>query len=292
MVTSFLQGIVMGMMMPSLASFVPEIVSQEDLMNAISLNNMGMNLFRIVAPAFTGFIIDAWDFDVAYYIMGGLYIIAAVFLLPIRNTRTIVERAESTIHEITKGLRYIKNERIIFLILMFTLCCTILGMPFNMLLPMFTEDILDVGASGQGIVMGVSGIGAIFVSFVLASMPNKRRGILMLFSGIILSISLIVFSFNTIWILALVMAVFIGLGQTGQMAIGMTLIQYYVDPVYRGRAMSVQMLGFGMSSLGAVFGGVMAETLGIQWSVGGLAIALAVVSTLILIFSSRLRTLD
>ena len=76
------------------------------------------------------------------------------------------------------------------------------------------------------------------------------------------------------------------------MAIGMTLIQYYVDPVYRGRAMSVQMLGFGMSSLGAVFGGVMAETLGIEWSIGGLAIVLGVVSTLIFLFSSRLRSLD
>ncbi|MGD9142528.1 MAG: MFS transporter [Dehalococcoidia bacterium] len=292
MVTSFLQGIVMGLMMPSRAAFVPEIVSQEDLMNAISLNNMGMNLFRIVAPAFTGFIIDAWDFAAVYYIMGALYILASIFLLPIRNTRTIVERVESTFHEIAEGLRYVRHERIIFLILMFTLSCTILGMPFNMLLPIFTEDILDVGASGQGLVMAVSGIGAIVVSFVLASMSNKKRGILMLLSGIILSISLVVFSFNTIWILSLVTAVFIGLGQTGQMAIGMTLIQYYVDPVYRGRAMSVQMLGFGMSSLGAVFGGVMAETLGAEWSIGGLAMVLGVVSTLILIFSPRLRTLD
>jgi MFS family permease len=292
MVTSFLQGIVMGLMMPSRAAFVPEIVSQEDLMNAISLNNMGMNLFRIVAPAFTGFIIDAWDFAAVYYIMGGLYILASIFLLPIRNTRTIVERVESTFHEIAEGLRYVRRERIILLILMFTLSCTILGMPFNMLLPIFTEDILDVGASGQGIVMAVSGIGAIVVSFVLATMSNKKRGRLMLLSGIILSVALVVFSFNTIWVIALVAAVFIGLGQTGQMAIGMTLIQYYVDPVYRGRAMSVQMLGFGMSSLGAVFGGVMAETLGAEWSIGGLAMVLGVVSTLILFFSPRLRTLD
>ena len=28
---------------------------------------MGMNVFRIMAPAATGFIIDAWDFAAAYY---------------------------------------------------------------------------------------------------------------------------------------------------------------------------------------------------------------------------------
>jgi len=291
-VTSVLQGIVMGIMMPSRASFVPEIVSQENLMNAISLNNMGMNFFRIIAPASTGFIIDAWGFAATYYVMGVLYLFASVFLLFIRNKRIIVERAESTFHEIAEGLRYLKRERIIFLILLFTLGCTILGQPFNMLLPMFTEDILDVGASGMGVLMAVSGIGAIIVSFVLASMTNKKRGILMISSGIILSISLVIFSFNTVWIIALVMAAFIGLGQTGQLAISMTLIQYYVDPAYRGRAMSVQMLGFGMSSLGALFGGVMAETLGIEWAIGGLAMGLGLLSTVMLIFSPRLRTLD
>ncbi len=291
-VTSFLQGMVMGLMMPSRAAFVPEIVSQEDLMNAISLTNMGMNLFRIIAPASTGFIIDAWGFAAAYYIMGALYVLASVFLVFIHTTHTIVKQAQSTLTEILEGLRYIRRESIILLILSFTLSCTILGMPFNMLLPLFTEDILKVGASGQGLVMAVSGIGAIVVSFILASMPNKKRGVMMLVSGIILSAALVAFSFNTVWGLALALAVFIGLGQTGQMAVGMTLIQFYVDPVYRGRAMSVQMLGFGMSSLGVLFGGVMAETLGIEWSVGGMAIVLGMVSIGMLSFSSRLRKLE
>ena len=88
------------------------------------------------------------------------------------------------------------------------------------------------------------------------------------------------------------MAVFIGLGQTGQTAIGFTLVQYYVDPAYRGRVMSFQMMGFGLSSLGTVFGGILAETMGIQWSIGGLAMALAVITVAILFFSGTLRKLD
>jgi predicted MFS family arabinose efflux permease len=70
------------------------------------------------------------------------------------------------------------------------------------------------------------------------------------------------------------------------------LAQYYVNPDYRGRVMSFMMLGFGLSSLGVVFGGILAETMGIQWSIGGLAIALAIVSLAMLLFSSRLRRLD
>ena len=291
-VSSFVQGVVMGIMMPSRAAFVPELVSQEDLMNAISLTTVGMNLFRIIAPASTGFIIDAWGFAVIYYIMGALYIMASVFMYFVQSTRKIVKQAQSTVSEIVDGLRYIRGHNIILLILIFTLSCTILGMPFNMLLPMFTDDILDVGASGMGIILAVSGIGAIAVSITLASISNKKRGVLMIISGIILSVALIAFSFNTTMSWALVISPFIGLGQTGQMAVGMTLIQYYVDPAYRGRTMSIQMLGFGMSSLGVVFAGVMSESLGIEWSIGGLAILLGMIAIAMLTFSPRLRKLD
>jgi MFS family permease len=178
------------------------------------------------------------------------------------------------------------------LILLFTLGCTILGAPFNQLLPIFTEDILKVGASGLGILMSVSGVGSIVVSVVLASMPNKKRGIMMLFSGLIMSLALIAFSFTTQWYLSLFLVVFIGLGQTGQTAVGFTLIQYYVDPTYRGRVMSFMMLGFGLSSLGTFLGGILADVLGIEWSIGGLAIALGVLSTAMIAFSPRLRKLE
>ena len=295
MVSSLIQGIIMGLMMPSRASMVPEIVEPEDLMNAISLNNMGMNVFRIMAPAATGFIIDAWDFAAAYYIMTVLYMSSNIFLMRIhtkRPARPTVQQQRSTTTEVADGLRYIRSNSTIMLILVFTLACTILGMPFTMLLPMFTEDILDVGASGMGVILAVSGIGAIVVSVILASMTNKKRGIMMLFTGFILSLSLIAFSFNTSWFLALVLAVFIGLGQTGQTAFGFTLVQYYVDPAYRGRAMSFMMLGFGLAGLGAFFGGTLADSISIVWSIGGLAVALGVVCVWMLLFSSRLRNLD
>ena len=56
--------------------------------------------------------------------------------------------------------------------------------------------------------------------------------------------------------------------------------------------MSFQMLGFGLSSLGTVFGGVLADSLGIQWSVGALAMGLTVITVFILFFGKRLRALD
>ena len=294
LVSSALQGIVFGLIMPSRASIMPEIVSTGDLMNAISLSNLGMNFFRIAAPAATGFIIAAWRYPAVYYIMAGFYFFSSIATFRVPKIPPRNARSRSALREVTEGLRYLRKETVIMLVLGVTLVTTILGQPFNMLLPMFTTSshLLNVGEEGTGILLGVSGIGAIIVSLTLAAMQNKRRGTIMLFMGMLLSIALILFSFNTGWTAALVLVIFIGAGQTGQLAIGSTLVQYHVDPAYRGRVMSFQMLGFGLSSLGTVFGGVLADTLGIQWSVGALAMGLAVITACLLIFGKRLRQLD
>ena len=55
MVASAFQGTIMGLMMPSRQAMLPEIVGDEGLLNAISLNNLGSNALRIVGPAAAGF---------------------------------------------------------------------------------------------------------------------------------------------------------------------------------------------------------------------------------------------
>lgn len=291
-VAGIFEGIIMGIVLPSRVSYIAEIVRPDELMNAISLNNMGMNAFRILAPAAAGFIINAWDFAAVYYIMTGLLLFSVIFLFLMPSVPSVLRQGRSTMEEVIDGFRYIRADTVIMLILLFTLASTVLGMPFNMLLPMFTEDILKVGEVGLGILIAVSGVGAIVVSLVLASMPNKKRGMIMLFSGLFLGLMLLAFSFTTNWYLSLVLSFFIGTGQTGQIAIGTALVQYYVDPGYRGRVMSFILMGLGLVSLGTFIGGIMADSIGIEWSIGGLAIILVAVSVYMLGFSSQLKKLD
>ena len=57
-------------------------------------------------------------------------------------------------------------------------------------MPIFTEEILKVGATGLGILLSVSGIGAMAGSLILASLPNKKRGLMLLVSCLILGLAL------------------------------------------------------------------------------------------------------
>ena len=140
--------------------------------------------------------------------------------------------------------------------------------------------------------MSVSGIGAMIGYIFLASLPNKRRGIMLAISGLIMGSMLVSFSFSESWPLSLVLIGFVGLGDTGRMTLANTLVQYYVAHDYRGRVMSLLMMEFGIMSFGVFFAGIIAESIGVQWSVGGMAMALTFISVLALLFARRLRKLD
>jgi MFS family permease len=289
---SVLQGGIMGLMMPARQSIIAEIVSPDLLMNAVSLNMMGMNTFRILAPAATGFLMAGLGFAPVYYIMGGLYIFGAVCIGFLPRTAQKLASGGSAWRDIIDGFSYIRRERTMLHILIFTLIGMICGMPFMQLMPMITKDILHVGESGQGILMSVSGVGAIVGSLALASGFRHRRGFTMLVTGLLNAIALAIFGFSHVWWLSLVSVIFVGLGQTGYRATGNTLVQHYTEPEYRGRAMSFIMMGIGFSSLGTFFAGILAQGFGVQWAIGGLAVVFAVASVGYIMFSGRLRTLD
>lgn len=291
-VAGLFNGTIFGLMMPSRQAILREIVSEEELMNAVSLGMLEMSAMRLLAPAATGFLVDAFDFAAVYYVMTGLYLMSIVFIALLPLTSTIALGGRGALADIKAGLQYIRHETVIVLILLFTLVAVVFSMPYAQLLPIFTEDILKVGAKGMGMLMSVAGIGAILGSLFLASLPNKKRGVMLLVSSLLLGIALTAFSFSSSWVLSLGLIAVVGLGQTGRMALANTLLQYYSTDEYRGRVMSIMMMEFGLSSFGTFGAALLAEAIGVQWAVGGFAIVLVLLSILTLAFVPRLCKLD
>ena len=289
---SAIEGVFMGLMMPARQAVISEIVERELIMNAVSLNTMGMNALRILAPAATGFLIEGIGYEFVYYAATAMYVLAAfcMFLLP----RTTVKYTGSgnALKDIADGMQYLKREKSILLVIISTFFMMLCSIPFMQLMPMFTEDILHVGESGMGILMSVSGAGAIIGSVMLASLPGRKRGIIMLSAGAVMALALVAFSFSASWTLSIILVIFVGFGQASHRTAGNSLIQHYTEAEYRGRVMSFMMMEIGFSSLGVFFAGILADVIGIQWSVGGLAILLIVVTVILVTATKRLRTME
>ena len=291
-VMSAIQGSIMGIAMPARQAVLSEIVRGEDLMNAISLNFLGTNALQVAAPIIAGFMINSYSFDSVYYLMTVLYLVSVVMFAFMPRTGIKNTGRSNTLTEIKNGLKYVWHNQIVRLVLLISFLTIFLSSPYSLLMPFFADDILHVGASGMGILFSVSGVGAIVASIVLASLPNKNRGIMMLIASIFVGLTLVGFAASRSMVLSLVLIAIVGIGNTVTMTLCNTMVQYLSDDAHRGRVMSLFMMQFGLSSVGNFGSSFIGQEFGVQWAVGSFAIVLVLLTGLALVFLPQLRKLD
>ena len=253
---------------------------------------MGMNLLQIMAPAVAGFLVEAFEFEAVYYVMTVMYLASVFFFFILPNTQKVNRAPMRALQGIIQGMKYVMHNANMLLILLLSTVIVFLAMPYNNMMAIFVDDVLHVGAGGMGVLMSVSGVGALVGSVIMATLPNRKRGILFIFSGLLLGLSLTGFAFSSSWPLSIALMAVIGLAQTGRMTLSSTLIQSYVDNEYMGRVMALYMMQFGFSSLSTFLAGILAEGVGVQWAVGSLAVILTIITTATVIFVPRIRKLD
>ena len=293
MTAAALNGAFSGILMPARQAIVPEIVGEQNLTNAIALSNLAMNILRLIAPALAGFLIDAYDFQVVYYTMTALSVISIIFIAFLPLTSKAIKSGRNMLANIKEGLKYIRRNKNVLFILVFILVAILLSRPVRTLMPVFVDkDHLNVGATGMGILMAGAGAGAIVGSIILASLPSKKRGLLLLAGSLVTGIALISFSFSSSLYLSLAWMVIFGLGQTIRMTLGNTLVQYYVEKEYRGRVMSVYTMEFAFTSIGTFAAALIADVVGVQWVVGSFAMVLILITIMAMVYVPRIRKLD
>ncbi len=315
LVAAVFQGLVLALMMPARQALIYELVGADTLMNAIALNAAAMNFIRLTSPAIAGFFIAFWSVEGVYYMMTVLYVIGFIFALRLPRSGTDRLRESTTIEELADGLRYIRHNADVLAVLVLTLLATVLSMPYLFLLPMFARDIFMVDVSNfgrlaswpligslltalgessarQGLLISVSGLGALAGSLFVASMSSRKRGLLFLLSLLLTAVSLMAFSATGSYLLALIFFIAMGLGQAGRMALSNTLLLSNTDDIHQGRVMSVYMMNWGITMVGVFFVGILADRVGVQLAVGGTAGLLAVITLYYLLLTPRIRRLD
>ncbi len=192
------------------------------------------------------------------------------------------------------GLRYIKGNTTIPLLLVTSLTMVAFSMPYQMMLPGYVLDVLGKGPETVGLMMSIGSLGATLVIASLpprrrAAAPPRRRGALLLMGGVLTGGALVAFPLSTAWIPIVATVVVIGVGQSFRQSLGSVLVQTYVEDEFRGRVMSVQMMQMNMAMLGTFFFGILAATIGPQLTVGLMGGLMLVVVVGAGIFLPRLR---
>ena len=275
-------GSMMAFNMPSRTAIISDIVPEHRLMNAISLNNSGMNLTRIVGPAAAGVLIVFIGTAGVFYLVGAIYVLAFLLVAGMRAGSTVAARARKGIFEdIREGLSYTIRDQTLRGLIIMTFIPVLFGFSYFALLPAWAREALDVGSEDLGVLMMLMGVGALIGSLELASTTNfNKRGVLLLAASLGWGVSLAVFSQATSYALAVPLLMVMGLLSSLFMSLSMTLTQLHTSPEMRGRIMSINMMTFGLMPLSALPFGALAEQIGTPDALGLSGLLLAALTVL------------
>ncbi len=262
---------------PARQSFVPEIVSKADLMNAIALNSTVFNTARILGPALGGIVVAAIGTGAAFTLNGLSFLAVLAGLLMMRVTpRPLPARGESMWRSLAGGLGYIFGNRALLTIVLQSSMFGIFGMSYATLMPVMADQILGLSVGGYGLLLSATGVGAVIGALTVASLGDyKHKGRLITLADFAFPTALFLFAASRHVVLSVLALVVTGVFMVLRNSLANTLVQISVPDELRGRVMSVYIFMFlGMAPLGAIISGTLAQQFGAPFALEFGAVAL------------------
>jgi MFS family permease len=279
LVLALLMGIGNALDMPARQAIYTDLVDRPDLLNAIALNSSVFNGARIIGPAIGGFIVAQLGEAPAFAINSLTYIavIAGLLLMQIQPKET--DSGGGGLQNLKDGLIYLSNEkRVLGLVIMVALF-SVVGFSYLTLLPVFAQDVLDIGAKGFGLLLSAQGIGALVAALSLAFKgDNLPKGKMLVGSRVLLGFALLLLSFSRQTSVSVIALIFAGFGFISKLALTNTLIQLIVPDGLRGRVLSSYTWAMGgFFPIGSLLIGYLGDLLGATT-----AVLLSAISSLLL----------
>ena len=292
-VLAALLGVVNAFDIPTRQAFVADLVSRDDLVNAIALNSSVINGARLVGPALAGVLVATIGEGWCFFVNAVSYVAVIAGLLRMRvEKRKELNGGErrSPLGRVAEGFSFVGRTGPIRALIILLGLVSLMGMPYTVLMPVFADRILGVGAGGLGVLLGAAGVGALLAALLLLARRGVRgMGRWVAFSSVGFGAGLILFSQLHVFWLAVGVLVFVGFSMIMQISSSNTLVQAMVPDELRGRVMAVySMMFMGMAPVGALAAGWLAERVGADTTValGGVGCILSA-----LVFSLRLPAL-
>jgi MFS family permease len=277
-----IQAVAISFDSPARQALVPNLVPTRDLPNAFSLTSIGSQTGAIVGPALSGLVIAYWGQGYTYLInaISYLAVIAALILMgSVAQQITPGKRAVISLPAIREGVGFILHHPIILSTMLMDFFATFFSSA-NTLMPIFTRDVLHVGAVEYGWLSAAQSIGAMLAALIISQIDNiRRQGVVFLSAVVAFGLATMAFGMTRTVALAMLTLVLIGASDSVSTIIRNTIRQIQTPDFIRGRMSSVVQIFFmGGPQLGEVEAGIAAQLFGAPIAIisGGVGCLLAV----------------
>ena len=271
-VLAFTLGTINAFDMPGRQSFVVEMVGKEDLPNAIALNSAVFNSARMFGPAIGGIVIGILGVGWCFF-LNGISFIAVIIGLSLMNVEERAPRRSesSMLQSIKEAVAYIQSDATMKAIMTLVAVVTIFGWSYSVMLPIFADRILGIGAIGFGNLLTANGIGALISALTVASFGHKVPPRTFIYSGLSIFIfSILIFTASTSPLLSMVCMIGVGIGLIAFFATANASLQMRAPDHLRGRVMGLYSLVFqGFFPFGSLGIGMLANAVGVRLAIAG-----------------------
>lgn len=282
----FLQGATKALEDPSRRTGILDIVGERRLVNALSLDTISNTAGKMIGPLLGGIMIDTSGPLVSGWLAGvsvetGGFVGAAGLILLIHladlavmtrvripnNTRTAT--LEPVWRSLGAGVRYALATPLLWGMLYVTIIMNALAFPLQQFIPDIGANSLGVGATLVGLLVAAEGIGQLVGAGAMALTRDlQRHGLFFLIGSTAVLVMGILFVWAPWYMLAFVVLLLGGVGQSGFGTMQSTITMLAAPPDMRGRMVGLMSVCIGIGTpLGALAIGIMAENFGTPWAI-------------------------
>ncbi len=284
---------------PARYSMIPSILPGHLVTNAMALLSSTQNIMRIVGAAGAGLVAEYFGLSGAFLViavMAGLSTATTHMLRVDDHTRPGKAGLKGMAAGLVEGARFTLGHSTIRGVLIISLIYFTFGMSYmQVFAPLFAIEVLDIGRSGLGLILALTGAGALVTALTIASIQPVRLGVILPLGVAAMGIALFVFSLTSYLpgvagiIVPLAVIVVVGALQTTFMSLSRALMLNAAPPEMRGRVLAFISLDRAMMAAGGAVGGILAAWQGVQLTqmVFGLICAIGGIS--VFIFLGDLR---
>lgn len=245
---SFANAVIQALDQPVRQAILPQLVTREDLTNAIALNSIGFSTASAVGPAMAGPVVAAIGFAWGFHLnaLSFVFTVWAVYLM-----RIIVQPRNSAVEPprraLAAGARYVVSSGPLFGLISLLMVFGFFAYPYQAIMPVFARQVFGGGVQVFGWLRASLGFGALVGGFLLARFAAfPYKGWLVLGSGVGFSVLLVAFSVTHLLPVALPLIFVASLLFTLFQSTAQSLLHQLTTDEMRGRVMglwAVAMLG-------------------------------------------------
>ena len=270
---AFLNGMIWSADYAVRRTLLGDIAGNNNVGVAMSLDSATTNVTRMLGPLLGGVIYAAIGLQ-GTYLVGLVLFSCAIYFIQTMTYRPgpALAMGSNFFTDLREGLRYIRSNRVITMVLTVTVVLNFFGFPFVAMVPVIGNEELGLNPVFIGILASAEGGGA-FVGAIFATLfaqPGHYRR-LFVYGATIFLCGILIFSFSSGFTVSLVVLLIGGLGVAGFSTMQATIMYLEAPPEMRSRILGVLAFCIGASPIGLLNVGWLAEWLGPSTAVAVLA---------------------